>query len=134
MYTSSIYVDSLLTVIDTSTSIVPYWRLEMLPQPDHPEFPSALKRAREALGLNFSQLAKLCDISPVMPSRYEDPKHGNFGPPSKKTWEKLNRVLFDQRTNVIDGGNTNKLLCDATVDELVQALKNRGAASVTLTF
>jgi transcriptional regulator with XRE-family HTH domain len=103
----------------------------MLPRPNTPEFPGALKAAREAKGLNFTQLAKLCDISPVMPSRYEDRKHSNFGPPSDKTWEKLNQVLFDSEQS---DSPPEKRLEDASIEELIQALKNKGASSVSVTL
>lgn len=103
----------------------------MLPRPNTPEFPDALKAAREAKGLNFTQLAKLCDISPVMPSRYEDRQHSNFGPPSDKTWEKLNQVLFDSEQSDSPSG---KRLEDASIEELIQALKNKGASSVSVTL
>jgi transcriptional regulator with XRE-family HTH domain len=41
----------------------------MLPKRTDKNFPSALKLARESKGLTYTQLAKLLDISPVMPSR-----------------------------------------------------------------
>ena len=106
----------------------------MLPSPTSPEFPDALKAARESKGFNFTQLAKLCGISPVMPSRYEDRNHSSFGPPSNKTWEKLNQVLFDTASSTSTGSNRGKLLDEATIEELVQAIKNRGASSVTVTL
>jgi len=106
----------------------------MLPLPNSPDFPDALKSARESKGLNFTRLAKLCDISPVMPSRYEDRQHSSFGPPSDKTWEKLNQVLFDTESSTSTDSNGGKLLDEASFEELVQALKNRGAMSVTVTL
>jgi transcriptional regulator with XRE-family HTH domain len=106
----------------------------MLPRPTSPKFPDALKAARESKDLNFTQLAKLCCISPVMPSRYEDRQHSSFGPPSDKTWEKLNQVLFDTDSSTSTDPNRGKLLDEASIEELTKALKNRGATSVTITL
>jgi len=106
----------------------------MLPRPTSPEFPDALKGARESKGLNFTQLAKLCDISPVMPSRYEDRQHSSFCPPSDKTWEKLNQVFFDTSSSTSSDSTGGQLLGEASIEKLIQALKNLGATSVTVTF
>ncbi|MFT6777972.1 MAG: transcriptional regulator with XRE-family HTH domain [Paraglaciecola sp.] len=106
----------------------------MLPRPTSPEFPDALKAARESKDLNFTQLARLCSISPVMPSRYEDRQHSSFGPPSDKTWEKLNQVLFDTDPLTSTDSNKDKRLNEASIEELTQALKNRGAMTVTITL
>jgi transcriptional regulator with XRE-family HTH domain len=103
----------------------------MLPNKSATEFPDALKTARESKHLNFTQLAELCDINPAMPSRYENRKHGNFGPPSDKTWNKLNQVLFgDTSLTSVE----KRLLEEASIEELIQTLKNRGATSVTVTL
>lgn len=104
----------------------------MLPESNSPKFPKALKNARESKGLSYTQLAKLCGISPVMPARYEDTKNSNFASPSRKTWEKLDQVLSDDS---IEPSNVSyKLLAEASVEELIQALKDKGATSVNLVF
>ena len=103
----------------------------MLPEASAKNFPEALKAAREAKGFNYTQLAKLCKISPVMPSRYENREHGNHAEPNQRTWESLNEVLFGTET-IADVEDT--LLKDATMDELIQELKNRYAVtSITIT-
>ena len=106
----------------------------MLPRPNTPEFPDALKAARESKGLNFTQLAKQCSISPVMPSRYEDRTHSSFCPPSDKTWNKLNQVLFNTVSPAASGSNASKQLDEASIEELVEAIKKRGATSVSITI
>ncbi len=106
----------------------------MLPRATSSKFPDALKAARKSKGLNFTQLAKLCEISPVMPSRYEDRDHSSFGPPSDKTWEKLNQVLFDTVSSTSRGSNRGRLLDEASIEELSQAIKKRGATSVNVMF
>ncbi len=106
----------------------------MLPRPTAENFPDELKRAREARGFSYKQLAKLCNISEVMPSRYENRAHGNFGPPSEKTWEKLNEVLFGVAPSTHPRVHERKYLDETTIEELIQALKTRGATSVSVTF
>lgn len=106
----------------------------MLPRPTAENFPEELKRAREAKGFSYKQLAKFCNISEVMPSRYENRAHGNFGPPSEKTWEKLNEALFGAAPSTPTRVHDRKFLDEATAEELIQALKTRGATSVSVTF
>ncbi|MFT5671324.1 MAG: hypothetical protein ACI9WH_002158, partial [Glaciecola sp.] len=55
-------------------------------------------------------------------------------PPSDKTWEKLNQVLFDTDSSTSTDPNRGKLLNEASIEELTKALKNRGATSVTITL
>ena len=106
----------------------------MLPKPKSADFPKALKAAREAKDLSWSQLAVLCDISSVMPARYENKDSANFCKPSEKTWNRLNKALFGVDATVSPGSHIGRLVSDASVDELVEALKDRGAVKVNLTF
>lgn len=102
-----------------------------LPDRKDPTFPAALKAAREAKKLKYSDLAKAIGISPVMPSRYENPKHSLFGAPSEDTWEKLNK-FFDSST---DGQKfPDRKLSTYSVDELVAEIKRRGATAVQVSF
>jgi transcriptional regulator with XRE-family HTH domain len=106
----------------------------MLPQANSPDFPEALKKARESKGLNYTQLAKMSRISPVMPARYENRDNANFGTPNQKTWEMLNKVLFDTELPDFDDNGEDKLLKDASMDELIHELKIRYAVtSITIT-
>jgi transcriptional regulator with XRE-family HTH domain len=103
----------------------------MLPQANSPNFPAALKKARESKGLNYTQLAKKSRISPVMPARYENRDNANFGTPNQRTWEMLNKVLFD--AELPDFDSQDKLLKNASMDELIHELKNRyGVSSITI--
>jgi transcriptional regulator with XRE-family HTH domain len=107
----------------------------MLPSPTDPRFPEALKAAREKMNLSYTEIALLCDISAPMPSRYENRGHGNFCAPSDKTWKKLNTVLSKlPESTAISSSNSSQLLVDASVPELIAALKNRGATSVVVSF
>lgn len=110
----------------------------MLPKPTDTSFPDALKAAREAKGYSFKELAELVGISQVMPSRYENRDHSNFGPPSDKTWRKLNTVLFgieNDRNGIAEQAeDSNIRLADATVEDIVAELKARGAQSVKIEF
>jgi ribosome-binding protein aMBF1 (putative translation factor) len=65
-----------------------------LPEVTAPNFRAALKEARLAAGLSYSELARRADIHAVMPSRYENAEHSNATLPGMETWEKLNAVLF----------------------------------------
>lgn len=65
-----------------------------LPKVTDANFRAALKEARLAAGLNYSELARRIGIHAVMPSRYENAEHGNATLPNLGTWEKLNEVLF----------------------------------------
>lgn len=104
----------------------------MLPNRTNKEFPAALKEARELRGLTLTELARKAGISPTMPGRYENTESNLFTPPSQETWRKLNDVLFPQ---VISGSTvTDLLIKDASIDELVQQLKNRGVKNVSLDF
>lgn len=97
----------------------------MLPAADDPNFPSALKAAREEAGLNRSELARKAGIHAVMPRRYEEPNDKDFTRPTPKTWKALNLAL-DLEPKAL-------LLSEASVDQIVAELRSRGA-SVTLSF
>ena len=94
----------------------------MLPLSSDPGFPEALKQAREDRGLSYSQLARLLDISPVMPARYENRDSANFTRPNQKTWEALNSVLF--RTD--SEPDEHRVYLDAaTTEEVLDELRSR---------
>lgn len=109
----------------------------MLPKPDHKRFPHALKAAREAKGLSYTEVAKAIGINPAMPSRYENPEHSCFCAPRDSTWQKLNELLSGTgspltRSSTIPIENT--WLGEATVEQIIQELKARGASSVTINY
>lgn len=107
----------------------------MLPKPTDANFPEALKAAREKMNLSYSDLALRCDISSVMPSRYENREHGNFCAPRDKTWHRLNAVLFGNNEDVENPSfNSRQLLANASMPELIAAMKNLGAVSVVVSF
>lgn len=103
----------------------------MLPIRTSPDFPQALKAAREAKGLSYKELADLVGINAAMPSRYENREHGNFGHPSEKTWKALNAVLFDTQNGAAHDRLTLKA---ASVQDIVAELKARGATAVNIQF
>lgn len=74
--------------------------MNQLPPVTDPNFRSALRAARMAAGLNYSELARRAGIHIVMPSRYENAEHSDATLPSRTTWEKLNNVLFPRQTVV----------------------------------
>lgn len=103
----------------------------MLPNRRDSNFPAALKKRREELGLSLSELARLVGIHIVMPGRYENPNSTDFTAPSQKTWEKLNQVLFpDEQVNETKVVKTT----DFTIEELVQMLKDKGAENISFTI
>ncbi|MEI6708565.1 MAG: helix-turn-helix transcriptional regulator [Methylococcales bacterium] len=109
----------------------------MLPQRTDKNFPSALKLARESKGLTYTQLAKLLDISPVMPSRYENEAHSSFCTPRQDTWEKLNTVLFSEvqtNSNLVKEHDERIYLDEASVEEIIHELKSRGITNVNISF
>lgn len=105
-----------------------------LPERNHPTFPAALKAAREARNLSYSDLARAIDISTVMPSRYENREHSYFGAPSLDTWRKLNDFLTSPtQIKELTHEKANPLSA-YSVDELVAEIKRRGATSVQIGF
>ena len=105
-----------------------------LPDREAKDFPAALKSAREARNLSYSDLARAIGISTVMPSRYENPEHSLFCTPSQDTWKKLNE-FFSGSTNTqeLTGGKDHPL-STYSVDELIAEIKRRGATSVQISF
>ena len=99
----------------------------MLPLPTDPNFPEALKSAREGMGLTFSQLARAVDISPVMPARYENREHSNYCRPNQKTWQALNQVLFGSGINpeAIGVDVQRAYLDEATSEDIIAELRSR---------
>ena len=67
--------------------------MNALPDRQSPFFPDALKQARVAKNLSYSELARSVGISTVMPSRYENKGHSLFAMPSQETWKKLNEFF-----------------------------------------
>lgn len=107
----------------------------MLPQPTDSKFPEALKAAREAKGLSYTELAERIGIHPVMPSRYENTQHSNHCRPRMKVWHKLNLELFGQTVAEKVGERKGKaLLRDASVEQIIKELKDRGAITVNVSF
>lgn len=95
----------------------------MLPNPQSPKFPSALKAAREQRGMSRAELAKAAGIHEVMPRRYEERDCGEFSSPRMGTWLALNKALgFEVESEKEDSG---VFLSEASLEEIVQELKNR---------
>ena len=65
----------------------------MLPHRKSEHFPKALKELRESLKISHGKLAKLCNISRVMPKRYEEVDAEDFASPNEATWNALNNAL-----------------------------------------
>ncbi|SRR5258708_37336546 len=110
---------------------------KQLPRITDPTFRAALREARTAAGISYSELARRAGIHPVMPARYEDEAHSNATLPSLKTWEKLNQALFAESAvgaEPEDGGVKTRPLRDAPIDEIIAELKRRGATSVTINW
>lgn len=110
----------------------------MLPHPSSPEFPAALKAAREALGMSRAGLAHAAGIHKVMPRRYEDPTCSEFTRPTEKTMLALNRALGFTAENAMPTTAATPtaeavLLCAASTDQIVAELRHRGIVA-TLTF
>lgn len=109
----------------------------MLPHQTSPEFPAALKAARESKRMSRAQLARAAKIHQVMPRRYEDPNCRDFARPTANTWDALNRALgFDstnEETSQPPEAEWKVLLSDASIDEIVAEIRKRGIA-VTLSF
>jgi transcriptional regulator with XRE-family HTH domain len=117
----------------------------MLPNRDDPSFPEALRNARLAKKLNMKELAELIGIHGAMIGRYEDPNHSWHSQPSQKTWEKLNDALFGNVEIAVTKNNkdinnaslspqSEKLLKNASFEEIVNELKRRGAVSIQINF
>ena len=100
-----------------------------LPPRDAEEFGEHLKAARKEKNMSQVELAQACRISKVLPSRYETGE----SKPSERTWEILNQVLFGNDSPSQDESDET-LLSDASIDQLVEALKKAGAATVAITF
>lgn len=107
----------------------------MLPSTDNPtEFRIALKKARLAAGLSFSELARLVRISPVMPSRYENESHSNATLPNESTLARLNQVLFPNDDILAKSDTQDSSLAKYSTDQIVAELKRRGAISVSINW
>ena len=119
--------------------------ISSLPPADDPGFRERLREAREARGLSQYALAKLAGIAGVMPKRYEDASDKYATLPNISTWHKLNAVLFPA-TDSGGTGNTGpgpgrssgakmpRLLADASIEDIISELKQRGAASIVINW
>jgi len=105
-----------------------------LPNRQDPNFPVALKKAREARGISYSELARAIGIHAVMPSRYENPNHSCFGIPSQDTWIKLNEFFESSKVPQEPVKEEKAPLSPYTVDELIAEIKRRGASSVQISY
>ncbi|WP_207936384.1 helix-turn-helix transcriptional regulator [Pseudomonas sp. 51_B] len=108
-----------------------------LPHPNSPEFAPALKAAREAMGLSYTELAKAVGINPAMPSRYENNDHSCACAPRDSTWQKLNALFSGRATDSLNSKITQAedvSLAESTVEQIIQELKARGASSVTINY
>lgn len=106
----------------------------MLPDRKSSEFPKALKRKREELRMTNKELADAVEISPVMIGRYEHTTDkGFFTTPSVETWRKLN-AFFNKRDETKFETEECKYntIQDATIEEIIKLLKQRGAKSVNI--
>lgn len=107
----------------------------MLPDTTNPAaFRAALRAARKAAGLTYSDLARLAGISPVMPARYEKADHSNATLPTEITWEKLNKALFPSTATPSTKTEGFSELSKFSIDQIVAELKRRGAASVSINW
>lgn len=107
----------------------------MLPDTSNPAvFRAALKAARKAAGLSYSDLARLVGISPVMPSRYENGDNKNATLPNEMTWDRLNAALFPAEVIQSAGMEGASDLSKFSIDQIVAELKRRGATSVTINW
>lgn len=102
--------------------------MNTLPDRNSENFPEALKAARAAKNLSYSDLAKAVGIHAVMPSRYENRSHKDFTAPSQRTWEKLNLVLTTDHEHEVNP------LQIYSLDQLVDEIKRRGATAVQISF
>jgi len=101
--------------------------MNSLPDRHSDAFPEALKQAREAKNMSYSELARAIGISVVMPSRYENRDNALFSTPSQDTWLKLNDFLTSDKEFM-------NPLKNFSMDELIEELKRRGATSVQISF
>ena len=111
----------------------------MLPDPTSPDFPAALKAAREAAGLTRTEFARRAKINGVMPRRYEEPDAQDFTRPTRTTWLWLNFALgfsaappSPEPLPVVEPA-TGVSLAQASIDQIVAELRSRGA-TLTLSF
>lgn len=100
--------------------------MKALPDRNSDNFPEALKAARKAKNLSYSDLAKAVGIHVVMPSRYENRDHQDFTAPSQKTWEKLNSFLTVEEAEFP--------LAGIPIEQLIEEIKRRGVNAVQLSF
>lgn len=100
----------------------------MLPDRNSPEFPAALKAAREAKGWTRAKLAQEAKIHAVMPRRYEEPDCSEFARPTQDSYVKLSKAL-----GFTIVGDDDIVLNKASLEEIVAELASRGIG-VTLAF
>lgn len=126
----------------------------MLAFPFQAEFAESLVSARKAAGLNQAELSKKAGFGEGQVSNYER----NINEPTLDSWISLNKVLFPEASAFVMRAEYRKalqnqpvaapqkkvdaevkkeeqgpLLRDATVEEIVTALKERGFTTITIT-
>lgn len=106
----------------------------MLPDRLSPEFPDALKKAREQRKISLSELAQLAGISSTMTGRYENRSNALFSTPSLDTWRKLNIVLFPEESLGLTETQKDVLLSQASIEQLIEQLKVKGAKKLNVEF
>ena len=105
----------------------------ILPPRLSPEFPTALRELRERTTLNFSELARLVEVSSSMINRYEQ----GVSSPRPSTYLKLNEVIYEHLDENVRAALTQPSetsLTTASIEELCAELKRRGVTTITLTF
>ena len=93
-----------------------------LPPVSSTSFPSTLKAIREELGLNYAEFAKMCNISPPMPERYEEQAHRYHCKPNANSFRLMDNAIKEA---FISRTNDTKLLSEASVEELLLALSDK---------
>lgn len=105
----------------------------ILPPRLSPEFPTALRELRERATLNFSELARLVEVSSAMITRYEQ----GVSSPRPSMYLKLNEVIYEHLDENVRAALTQPSetsLTTASIEELCAELKRRGVTTITLTF
>ncbi|WP_434676223.1 helix-turn-helix domain-containing protein [Pseudomonas sp. D3-10] len=106
----------------------------MLPNPNAKNFTESLRSARKAANMTQKELSLAAGFFEGMVGLYERRVHV----PEPDSWLKLNKILFPgselvaPSSEVMDEFEDAVTLTEATVEELLEELKRRGFAKVTL--
>ena len=100
----------------------------ILPPPDAPGFPAALRAARQARGLSGAQMARLAGISPTMVPRYENVTRADHHSPRPDTVAKLEQVLRDKTATRSASAPLAPALDEIPLETLLAELERRGFA------